>query len=457
MNSAIKTRITSFALAIGLLAALIAWATYTTWQEVALLQAFDSSKIASYEIADHLQTTILRLNNIMDDYALNANPRTLAAFWREGDALNAWIDTQKAPGRASVAERNLLSKIDSGYDGYLDTATNLVKQLQQNPNSTNGLAAIQKINNASAAMFELGRQLEDAHRGELERSLPGSRKSVALLQALLFGSLVLLLALGTGLFIIVYRDMIAPLRIKLVQSSVIIERQEKLASLGMLAAGVAHEIRNPLTAIKARLFMQGKQLKPGTPEHADAEVIGREINRLERIVRDFLLFARPSEPEWATIRAEKPLREAQELLESQLQKADIRIQLESSPETWIRIDPQQIKQVIINLVQNAADSIGQHGAITLRVRRDTRILQGQHMPVVILEINDSGKGMSAEVEKRLFDPFFTTKESGTGLGLPIAARIVEKHGGVLQYQTQMNHGTTFGIILPLAQTDEKAA
>ena len=79
------------------------------------------------------------------------------------------------------------------------------------------------------------------------------------------------------------------------------------------------------------------------------------------------------------------------------------------------------------------------------------------MPVVILEINDTGKGMSAEVEKRLFDPFFTTKESGTGLGLPIAARIVEKHGGVLQYQTQMNHGTTFGIILPLAQADEKAA
>ena len=174
-------------------------------------------------------------------------------------------------------------------------------------------------------------------------------------------------------------------------------------------------------------------LKPGTPEFGDAEVIGQEINRLERIVKDFLLFARPSEPEWAILLADQPLREVQDLLSAQLQRANIRIQLESSPPARIRIDPQQIKQVIINLVQNAAESIGQNGVITLRSRRDTRVLGGQNTAVVVLEIGDTGKGMSPEVEKRLFDPFFTTKESGTGLGLPIAARIIEKHGGVLQY------------------------
>jgi len=260
----------------------------------------------------------------------------------------------------------------------------------------------------------------------------------------------ILLALGTSLFIMIYRDMIAPLRVKLIESSVIIERQEKLASLGMLAAGVAHEIRNPLTAIKARLFMQGKQLKAGTPEHADAEVIGQEINRLERIVRDFLLFARPSEPELVTVPAEQPLRAAQELLGSQLQRSNIHVQFEASPNSRIRIDPPQLKQVIINLAQNAADSIGQNGAITLRSRCENRVLGGRNASVVILEVADNGKGMSPEVQKRLFDPFFTTKESGTGLGLPIAARIVEKHGGVLQYQTQVNHGTTFGIVLPQA-------
>jgi signal transduction histidine kinase len=76
---------------------------------------------------------------------------------------------------------------------------------------------------------------------------------------------------------------------------------------------------------------------------------------------------------------------------------------------------------------------------------------GRNIPVAVLEVADTGKGIPTEVQKRLFDPFFTTKESGTGLGLPIAGRIVEKHGGILQYQTQTNHGTTFGIVLPLAE------
>jgi signal transduction histidine kinase len=148
--------------------------------------------------------------------------------------------------------------------------------------------------------------------------------------------------------------------------------------------------------------------------------------------------------------ADQTLREVQTLMEPQLEKAGIRLAVEGSDAAEVRIDSQQIKQVLINLVQNAADSIGQNGSITLRTRLDTRRFAERPVEVVILEVADTGKGIPAEVEKRLFDPFFTTKESGTGLGLPIAARIVEKHGGMLQYQTQMNRGTTFGIVLPRA-------
>src|SRR5438067_1639869 len=182
MTSAIRVRLTSFALAIGLLAGLIAWAAYTTSVEVRLLEAFDSSKIASYEIADHLQTTILRLNTLMDAYALNGEKETLDKFWRESDALNLWIDTQKTSGKASFAESNLLTQIDAGYDRYLDTSTNLVRELERNPslNSPLRIAAIQTMNSGSADMFELGHKLEDAHRSELEHSLPGSRRSIAM-------------------------------------------------------------------------------------------------------------------------------------------------------------------------------------------------------------------------------------------------------------------------------------
>jgi signal transduction histidine kinase len=107
-----------------------------------------------------------------------------------------------------------------------------------------------------------------------------------------------------------------------------------------------------------------------------------------------------------------------------------------------------MEQVLINLIQNSADSIGQNGVITLRIREGTLPHHGGKEPFVILEVNDTGKGIPPEVEKRLFDPFFTTKEGGTGLGLAVAARIVEKHGGILQYQTKLNQGTTFQIALP---------
>jgi signal transduction histidine kinase len=226
------------------------------------------------------------------------------------------------------------------------------------------------------------------------------------------------------------------------------ERHEKLASLGLLAAGVAHEIRNPLTAIKAALFIQKKKLHSGSPERDNVEVVEREILRLERIVNDFLHFARPAEPELTTIAADLLLLESKHFFAPQLKKNNIQLNLEPSEPMRIRVDVAQLKQVLINLIQNAADSIGQDGKITLRARLDRKRLANREMPVVVLEVNDTGKGIPPEVEKRLFDPFFTTKENGTGLGLPIAARIVQKHGGELQYQTQVNHGTTFGIILP---------
>jgi signal transduction histidine kinase len=296
----------------------------------------------------------------------------------------------------------------------------------------------------------LGILLGGAHSESMNSFLAASKQSLAYLRYLLLGSLTLLLLACGGLAVLVYEGLIAPLRIKLVENQALMARQEKLASLGLLAAGVAHEIRNPLTAIKAWLFIQQRDLKPGTPEFADAEIIGNEVHRLERIVKDVLVFARPSEPLFALVPAVEPLHQVRSLLAPPLEQKQIQLLVEDSPAANLRIDREQIQQVLINLIQNAADSIGQVGTITLRARFGSQRLAEKLTDVVILEVADTGHGMPQNVEKRLFDPFFTTKETGTGLGLVIAARIVEKHGGALQYQTQVNHGTTFGIVLPRA-------
>jgi signal transduction histidine kinase len=246
---------------------------------------------------------------------------------------------------------------------------------------------------------------------------------------------------------VIYRDTIAPLRTKLVQSQTLLERQEKLATLGTLTAGIAHEIRNPLTSLKARLYTLEKHLHNVPSARKDTDIITAEIFRLERIVQDALSFARPADPKLETIAADTLLREVQGLMAPSLESRAVQLVAETNPELCIRADSGHLKQVLINLVRNAADAIEGPGTITLRTRMTRAMLGGHLTDAVVLEVSDTGKGIPPEIEKRLFDPFFSTKETGTGLGLPIAARMVEKHGGKIEYQTRPGHGTTFGVVL----------
>jgi two-component system nitrogen regulation sensor histidine kinase NtrY len=171
-------------------------------------------------------------------------------------------------------------------------------------------------------------------------------------------------------------------------------------------------------------------------------------------VQEFLQFARPSEPKLVTIFAGCLLDRMEALFGPQLERTSIRLRLETIPDVWVRADPHQMEQVLINLIRNAAESMDSGGEIALRVRGGTADLRDRAQPVVILEVRDTGKGISPEAQQRMFDPFFTTKEGGTGLGLAIAARIIENHDGALECRSELNRGTTFAILLPRAKPEE---
>lgn len=228
----------------------------------------------------------------------------------------------------------------------------------------------------------------------------------------------------------------------------LLERQEKLATLGTLTAGIAHEIRNPLTSLKARLYTLEKHLHDAPAARRDTDIINAEISRLERIVQEALSFARPADPRFAVISVGTLLREIHGLMASSLEQRGVQLVLAGEPSLRIRADSGHLKQVLINLVRNAADAIEGTGTITLRARAARASLEAQDTDVVNLEVSDTGKGIAPEIEKRLFDPFFSTKETGTGLGLSIAARMVEKHGGRIEYETSPGKGTTFSVVLP---------
>ena len=450
MSGGMKYRLVAFILAIAGMVALIAWTGHTSWQRSGeLRENLTTVQLQSFQIAEHLQQTIWELNNLVLRYGAYHVTNAWARFQTRSKELDNWIDDER-PILSTEKERQLLDLINTRYDDYLAAAHGIETRIQSSPLEATPLIAFADFEKQTQRILNVGSELAKAHLDSMSTFLADSQQSLTYLRVVLLTSLALLLLAGGGLAVVVYRELIAPLRLKLVESQALLERQEKLASLGLLAAGVAHEIRNPLTAIKAWLFLQQKHLQPGSPEHADTEVIANEVNRLERIVKEVLLLARPSEPHLATVPADEPLRQVQALLMPQLGKANIQLTVQDSVSFPVKIDSQQIQQVLINLIQNAADSIGHDGEVSLRARLDNKRLTDRVAEVIILEVADTGKGIPPEVEKRLFDPFFTTKDAGTGLGLSIAARIVEKHGGALQYQTRPNHGTTFGIVLPRA-------
>jgi signal transduction histidine kinase len=450
MSGGMKYRLVAFVLAIVGMLGLIGWTAHTSWRHGSeLREKLTTVQLQSFQIAEHVQQTIWELNNVVLRYGVYHDTNDWAHFESVSKELDKWIDDQ-SPLLSTYRERQVLDAINTNYDYYMAATRQIEAKVRSGNSVAIPLVEFADFEKQSQRILNLGSRLAKAHLDSMDSFLANSKRSLTYLRVVLLTSLALLLLASGGLAVVVYRELIAPLRVKLVESQALMERQEKLASLGMLAAGVAHEIRNPLTAIKAWLFLQQKHLVPGSPEHADAEVIAGEVSRLECIVKNVLLLARPSEPHLATVPANEPLRQVQALLKPQLEQANIRLAFDDSVSAPIKIDPHQMQQVLINLIQNAADSIGRNGEVTLRARLDSKRLADRVMDVVILEVADTGKGIPPAVEKRLFDPFFTTKDAGTDLGLSIAARIVEKHDGALQYQTQPNRGTTFGIVLPRA-------
>jgi signal transduction histidine kinase len=445
----VRTRSYGYALATILLALVFTWVGSNTWRELRQLhRSFDSVQTDAFHLSYHLDASVDDLNELVHRFNLSGGVEQRATFQNESQELQQWIHVRQ-PAITTRSERALTGQIDDAITLYVTHAANLMAEGVRAGKEPSPAMTLEQVDSEAAAILELCEKLRVAERAAQTQFMEDSRRALRWLQELLVVQIGLLVFMVVTGMVAVYRGMIGPLRIELGQSRARAVQHEKLAALGTLAAGVAHEIRNPLTAINVRLHSLKKNLVQDSSEQEDALVIGHEIQRLERIVQDFLKFARPAEPKLHTVSADSLLARMQLLFGPKFEKTSIRLEQESVPDVWVQADPHQMEQVLINLVQNAAESMKEPGGtITLRVRNGTSRLNGRTCPVVMLEVSDTGTGIPPEVRKRIFDPFYTTKEEGTGLGLAIAARIIEKHGGSIECRSEVNRGTTFVILLP---------
>jgi signal transduction histidine kinase len=448
MTASLRRRLAVFCGVVAALIALAAWSAVTAWLELGRLRGrFNAAQFESFRIAGELEGSVLSLGGALLAYELGGDPQSWTRFQQDSHELDIWIDNQRTALKTNE-EKRALAEIDAEYDRFLASANTFHSEHGDRTVSVSD--RVRQIENAEKQMISLAGRLAEAHRHALGDLISESRRSLQRLEVLLGAGFIFVLAVGAWGARVVYDETVAPLRRQLLETQMLAQRQEKLAALGVLAAGVAHEIRNPLMAIKLRAYLLRQNLEDGAPAGEDVRVIDNEITHLERIVSDFLLFARPSDPNLTTMAPHALLSEVRELLAPELAKNQVALVVESEADIpSFRADQQQLKQVLINLVRNAAESIAFHGRVTLRIRRDRLKVGGELRDVVVIEVGDTGAGIPAEIQERLFDPFFTTKPTGTGLGLSIAMRILEKHGGTLQFQTEPGKGTTFGMVLPI--------
>jgi signal transduction histidine kinase len=220
-------------------------------------------------------------------------------------------------------------------------------------------------------------------------------------------------------------------------------RAEHLATLGELAAGLAHEIRNPLSGIAGAIEIIVQDLPPESLRRDVLEEVRREVKRINAILSDLLVYARPQPPQLVLAdlnsTAERAVRLAREQIRSR--PIEIRFSPLASPGPVFH-DPAQIEQVLLNLLLNGIQAIPESGTIEVKL-----VLESCCASV---SVADTGRGISPEDLPRIFGPFFTTKDRGTGLGLSLAKGIVEDHRGRIQVASAPDHGTTFTVRLPIS-------
>ncbi len=232
------------------------------------------------------------------------------------------------------------------------------------------------------------------------------------------------------------------------QNRELLERSAKFAAIGRIAPALAHEIRNPLTSIKMLIHSLLNELQANQEQKDDLEIMLHEISRMEDFLQNFLRYARPAKPQLQSIQPEECIKPVLQLMQARFKQCNIDIETRNeNSHLYVSVDPNMIKQILLNLLNNAIDVMPKGGKISIITNQ--QFVEPGMRKMLVISVADTGPGIPEEIAETLFDPFVRAKEQGIGLGLSISQRIADMHHGFIKAGNNTNKGAVFSLYLPL--------
>ncbi|MBW1706599.1 MAG: histidine kinase [Deltaproteobacteria bacterium] len=456
---------------------------YTYRMQFLLTHIIDRN-VAAFQAAEALEMALVNQKGFVSYYFLDGDPdwlRQLGEYRRifkeKLNEARALIDTEE--------QRKAINRIESEYIKYITAKDRVIVYYKAGERKI-GARLHREVRNRFFKILDLCESYKDFQTERIKEARAGSRAQANRLRITAVTGMLIVLLLALLLTFVLVSRILGPVRrlaleadpeggskraenevkalnqsvrglikeydhtqIELVRSREHLLQAEKMALVGKLAAGMAHSIRNPLTSVKMRLFSLSRTLEMLDPQKEDFEVISDEIRHIDTIVENFLEFSRPPKLKMQRVSPSDVVDLAIKLLEHRLQSYEVEIKLQRRlPLPEIQTDPEQLKEVLVNLVVNACEAMEGGGLIVIHEEKSFVEPLGK---VVVIRLTDNGPGIPESIQDKVLQPFFTTKEEGTGLGLSIATRIVEQHGGWLDLTSKEGEGTTFVITLPVKE------
>ncbi len=455
-----------------------------TYRIESLFTSITDKNLIALDTAEDLATSLANQKGFVSYYFLDGNPDWLRQLGEYRQIFKGKLKEAQALA-TTRQQKDAIDRIKSEYNHYMASRDDVIL-LYKAGKSSAGARLHKEVRNRFFTILDLCDQFKSLHVQKILQARRISRTEATKLRSIAGIAILINSILAIFLATVMVREILGPIRkltmavtregvvanteniVKVLSRSVyeLLENMdytqseleksrenllqaEKLAIVGKLAAGMAHSIRNPFTSVKMRLFSLGRTLELSDSQQEDFDVISEEIRHIDTIVQNFLEFSRPPKLTMQSISPSSVVDMTLQLLEHRLRSYDVKVKIDRErPLPEIQADPEQLKEVLVNLVINACEAMGKGGSII--IEEEVSGKPGSTHAAVI-RLTDEGPGIAESVQQKIFEPFFTTKEEGTGLGMSIARRIINEHRGQLDISSEEGKGTTFIITLPVEE------